>query len=96
MLSSKERAYLRSLANTTEPVLQVGKSGITPTVIKQADDALTARELIKVRVLPKSGHGRDEIADRLSRAVSAEVVQRIGNNFVLWRRNLKEPKIQFP
>lgn len=96
MLTSKERSYLRSLANTMDPVIQVGKAGVTETLSKQTDDALTARELIKVRVLPNSGQERDPMAQELSQAVNAEVVQRIGNNFVLWRRNLKEPKIQLP
>ncbi|NLY55432.1 MAG: YhbY family RNA-binding protein [Firmicutes bacterium] len=96
MLNSKQRAYLRSLANTEQLLVHVGKGGVVDTLVKQVDDALTARELIKVRVLPNSGQERDEIADQLAEAVRAEVVQRIGNNFVLWRRNLKEPKILLP
>ncbi len=96
MLNSKQRAHLRSLANTEHPLIQVGKAGVVDTLIKQVDDALTARELIKIRVLPNSGQERDLIADQLAQAVKAEIVQKIGNNFVLWRRNLREPKILLP
>ena len=79
-----------------EPIVLVGKAGITDSLFKQADDALTARELIKVRVLPRSGQERDQIADQLCASLRAEAVQRIGNNFVLWRRNPDQPKITLP
>ena len=77
MLTSKQRAYLRSLANSAETILQVGKEGISENLIKQVDDALTA----------------GEIAAQLAEATGSEVVQVIGMRFVLFRRNLKNPKI---
>lgn len=93
MLTSKQRAYLRSLANSAEPILQVGKEGISENLIKQVDDALTARELIKGKVLETAPGFAGEIAAQLAEATGSEVVQVIGMRFVLFRRNLKNPKI---
>ena len=91
MLTSKQRAVLRSHANSMETILQVGKSGVGDTLIKQVDDALTARELIKLRVLEKSMLTAREAAGQLAEAVNADVVQVIGTRFVLFRRNPKKP-----
>lgn len=96
MLTSKQRAFLRSKANSADPILHLGKGEITPAVIKQADDALTARELIKGRVLETFAASPREAAETVAKAADAEVVQVIGRNFVLYRRNAKEPKIQLP
>ncbi|MCL2488570.1 MAG: ribosome assembly RNA-binding protein YhbY [Oscillospiraceae bacterium] len=96
MLTSKQRAFLRGLANTADPILHTGKSGISDTVIKQADDALTARELIKGRVLEASPVPVREMAQQIAEAVKAELVQVIGRTFVLYRRNPKEPVIKLP
>ena len=93
MLTSKQRAYLRSLANSAETILQVGKEGISENLIKQVDDALTARELIKGKVLETAPGFAEEIAAQLAEATGSEVVQVIGMRFVLFRRNLKNPKI---
>ena len=93
MLTSKQRAYLRSLANSARPILQVGKEGISENIIKQVDDALTARELIKGKVLETAPGFAGEIAAQLAEATGSEVVQVIGMRFVLFRRNLKNPKI---
>ena len=93
MLTSKQRAYLRSLANSAETILQVGKEGISENLIKQVDDALTARELIKGKVLETAPGFVGEIAAQLAEATGSEVVQVIGMRFVLFRRNLKNPKI---
>ena len=93
MLTSKQRAYLRSLANSAEIILQVGKEGISENLIKQVDDALTARELIKGKVLETAPGFAGEIAAQLAEATGSEVVQVIGMRFVLFRRNLKNPKI---
>ena len=96
MLTGKQRAYLRSLANSMETILIVGKSGIGTELIKQADDALTARELIKGRVLETSPVSAREAADQLADAIRAESVQVIGSKFVLYRKNEKQPKIILP
>lgn len=94
MLTSKQRARLRALANTTESILQVGKGGIAPTLVKQADDALTARELVKGGTLETSPLSPREAADALAKETNAEVVQVIGMKFVLYRRNAKKPVIE--
>ena len=96
-LTSKQRAQLRGLANSLDTILQVGKDGIGDNLIKQADDALEARELIKGRVLDNNiEYDARTAADALAKATRSEVVQVIGTKFVLYRRNEKEPKIQLP
>lgn len=85
MLTSKQRAYLRGLANPLEPILHAGKGGVSDTLIRQADDALTARELIKGRVLENSMYTAREAAEELKVAARCEVVQVIGSKFVLFR-----------
>lgn len=96
MLTGKQRAYLRSLANTAETILIVGKSGIGDEITKQANNALTARELIKGKILETCPVSPREAADRIASAVGAETVQVIGSKFVLYRKNRKEPKILLP
>ncbi|MDP4109375.1 MAG: YhbY family RNA-binding protein [Bacillota bacterium] len=94
MLTSKERATLRAIANNTETIIQIGKDGITENVVRQADEALTARELIKLRVLDSSGLKAKEACTELAKQLSAEPVQSIGTRFVLYRQS-KEKKIKF-
>jgi len=95
-MTSKIRAFLRGLANPLETILMVGKGGLTPEIMKQADDALTARELIKGKVLETSPEPVKAVAEAIAKEVRAEVVQVIGQKFVLYRRNPEEPKIQLP
>ena len=94
MLNSKQRAQLRALANPIETILQVGKSGVGEQLIKQVDDALTARELIKLRVLETAPGSVREIAEELAAATQSDVVLTIGTRFVLYRRNNKKPVIE--
>lgn len=96
LLTSKQRAFLRSKANTEAPILHLGKGGISETLLLQAEDALTARELIKGKVLETAPFSSREAAEQIAQAVHAEVVQVIGRIFVLYRRHPKEPKIEFP
>ncbi len=96
MLTSKQRAYLRGLANSYETILIVGKGEITDNIIMQADTALTARELIKGKVLETSAYSSREAADLIAEKCTADVVQVIGSKFVLYRANPKEPKIVLP
>ena len=96
MLNSKQRAYLRGLANTIDTLVMVGKGGMNGQIIKQADDALTARELIKGKVLESAGQTPRDAAQEIAQAVNADVVQVIGSKFVLYRKNRKEPKIELP
>ena len=92
-LTSKQRAQLRGLAMTEDTIIQIGKGGITENTVTQVKDALTARELIKGRVLESSLLTAREAADALAEACAAETVQTIGSKFVLYKRNAKEPKI---
>jgi RNA-binding protein len=96
MLTGKQKRYLRSLGNEMEPILFVGKEEITENVVKQADDALQARELIKGRVLQNCADAPPNIAWRLAREVKADLVQVIGRNFLLYRRAKEKPKIELP
>ena len=89
-MTSKERAHFRSLANNIQPVLQIGKNGISDNVLKQLDDVLEARELIKVTVLENSGEDVREIAHELASKVNAEVIQVIGSKFVMYRKSTKK------
>jgi RNA-binding protein len=95
MLTSKDRAALRKIANSLETILQVGKGGISEQVVKQADDALEAREIIKGKVLENAPAFAREVAEELASATNSEVVQVIGTKFVLYRKNKKNPKITF-
>ncbi len=96
MLTSKQRAYLRGLANPLEPILHAGKGGVSDTLIRQADDALTARELIKGRVLDTAPGSARELAEQIAGAVNAQVVQVVGRNFVLFRQKPKDSQIALP
>ena len=95
-LTGKQKRYLRSLGNEMDPIIFVGKNDINENLIKQLEDALVARELIKVRVLKTSNMTVDEVAEELSLDTSSEIVQIIGQNFLLYRMNQKEPRIVLP
>jgi RNA-binding protein len=95
-MTGKQRAYLRSLANSLDTILYVGKGGLSENVIKEADEALTARELIKGRVLEASLMTAAEACQALAEATGAEGVQSIGSRFVLYRAHPTEPKIRLP
>ena len=86
MLSSKDRAALRSQANTAEVILHIGKGGITEAVVNQAREALTARELVKGKVLETAGLTAREACDLLCEATGADPVQSIGTVFVLYKK----------
>lgn len=87
MLNSRQRAQLRGLANSMETIFQVGKGGINDQLIKQVDEALEKRELIKLRVLETSPVTSREAADEIALAVKADVVQVIGSRFVLYKES---------
>lgn len=93
MLNSKQRAKLRGIASTYDTIFQVGKGGISDTLIAQVEDALRKRELIKLRVLDNSMYSSREAAEEIAGKTGADVVQVIGSRFVLFKRNPKEPVI---
>ena len=92
-MNSKQRAYLRSLANNITAIFQVGKSGISDNLIKQVDDALEARELIKINVLETSPEEISDVANTLAENTNSEVVQTLGNKVTLFRAKKKNSKI---
>ena len=96
MLTSKQRAYLRGIANSIDTILMVGKGSITDQVVKQAEDALYAREIIKGKVLENCEINSRQVADILSEKLDCDVVQVIGSNFVLYKPNPDEPVIKLP
>jgi RNA-binding protein len=96
MITSKQRSYLRSLANTMDPIFQIGKGGLEETFFKQVDDALEARELLKIKVLNNSGFDAREASDIICEELNCEGIQAIGNKLVIYRKSEKKPKIELP
>lgn len=94
MLNSRQRAQLRGLANTMETILQVGKSGVTENTVKQVNDALEARELIKLRTLETCPTSSRETADEIAEKTGADVVQVIGTRFVLYKESQDNKQIK--
>ena len=95
-LTSKQKQFLRAMGTELNPVVSVGKEGVSPTVVDSAKDAITKRELIKVRVLQNSPEEPKAAIERLTERVDADLVQVIGRNGLLFKRNFKKPKIELP
>lgn len=91
MITTKQRAALRKYANGIEVILIIGKNGVTPTVLKQLNDAFPSRELVKGKVLENSLYTAKDAAQELAEAAECDIVQVIGSKFVLYKRNQKEP-----
>lgn len=96
MLTSKQKSHLKSLGSSMEAIVQIGKSGLTTTVIGSARDALTKRELIKVKVLPNSPAEPAAAIAELAAGTGAQLVQVIGRNGLLYKRNEEKPKLELP
>ncbi len=94
MLNSRQRAQLRGMANDMEAILQVGKSGISENTIKQVEDALEARELIKMSVLETSPLTSREAADEIAELTKSDVVQVIGRKLILYRESKNNKTIK--
>ena len=95
-MTSKERAYLRGLANTLQPIFQIGKSGISDVLLKQLDDALEARELIKINVLETAPEDVKTLGEQIASKTNSVFVQAVGNKITLYRARKKNPKIVLP
>ncbi len=93
-MTGKQRAMLRSMANTLEPILYIGKDGIVPGTIQQADDDLEAHELIKCCVQQGCPLSAREAVQALCEELGAEPVQCIGRRFVMYRASQKKPRIE--
>ena len=96
MITSKQRAYLRSLANTLDPIFQIGKSGASPEVVKAISDALEAREIVKINVLKNCFESPRDLCEIISSRTRSEPVQVIGQKIVLYRMSKDKPKIMLP
>lgn len=94
MLTSKQRAYLRSLSQSLDTIFQIGKGGITEEICTQIGNALEARELIKARVLDNSGYTAKEAASEIAEAVGCDVVSCVGTKFVLYKESVKKKRIE--
>ncbi|MCH5260880.1 MAG: ribosome assembly RNA-binding protein YhbY [Lachnospiraceae bacterium] len=95
-MTSKQRAYLKSLASTLNPIFQVGKSSLTPEFVKGIDEAFNTRELIKIAVLKNCLDDPNEIAQTIAERTRSQVVQVIGKKIVLYKPDKKNPKIILP
>lgn len=96
MLTGKQRAFLKSMANTIDPIFQLGKNGITESFIKQVEDALEAREILKIKVLNNSLLDATDVANQIAEEIDAEFVQSIGSKFVLYKESKENKKIELP
>ena len=94
MINSKQRAYLRSLANGLDTIFQIGKGGITEELCNQLANALEARELVKAKVLENSGYTAKEASSVIAEAIDCDVVSCVGNKFVLYKQSLKKKRIE--
>lgn len=96
MLTGKQRAFLKSMANSIDPIFQLGKNGVTESFVKQIEDALEVREIIKIKVLNNSLLDPTEVANQIAEEIDAEFVQSIGSKFVLYKESKENKKIELP
>ncbi|MFO7815830.1 MAG: ribosome assembly RNA-binding protein YhbY [Halanaerobiales bacterium] len=96
MLSGKQRSFLRSKANNLKPYVHIGKEGLNEAVYDQIDEVLDDHELVKIRILDNSLEKINKVAEKVCENVGAEVVQVIGNVFVIYRKNVEEPIYDLP
>lgn len=96
MLTGKQRRFLRAMGHSLDPIVQVGKGGVSETVMQQLDEALEARELVKVKVLNNCMMEVDEVAEGLEAGTGAEIAQIIGHNILFYRRAKEKPQIELP
>ena len=95
-LTGKQRRHLRALGHSLEPVVQLGKAGLTEAVARAVDTALEQHELVKVRLGTECPDDRQEVADRLAAELRAAQAQVLGRTILLYRRHPKEPTIVLP
>ena len=93
MITSKQRAYLRSLSQSLDTIFQIGKGGITEEICNQIYNALEARELIKLKVLDNSDYSAKEAANEIAETVGADVVSVVGKKFVLYKESVENKTI---
>jgi RNA-binding protein len=91
-LTARERAHLKARAHALEPRVQIGQGGLTAAVVAEIDRALTAHELVKVKILGDDREQREAIGDDICEKTGAAPVQRVGKVIVIWRPKPEEPK----
>ncbi|AOV07926.1 ribosome assembly RNA-binding protein YhbY [Sporosarcina ureilytica] len=96
MLTGKQKRFLRSEAHHLQPLFQIGKQGLTESVITQIEEALESKELIKVNILQNCSEDRKTISEKLSERVGLHVVQVIGNVLILYKESVDNKQIQLP
>lgn len=96
MLTGKQKRYLRSLAHHLDPIFQVGKGGVNDNMIKQINEALEKRELIKVTVLNNNFDHLDDVKENLLKGTKAELVQVIGHVIILYKESINKKEIKLP
>ncbi|MBQ7757169.1 MAG: ribosome assembly RNA-binding protein YhbY [Oscillospiraceae bacterium] len=94
MITTKQRAYLKSIATSLQPAFQVGKGGVNDAQVMQIDDYLRVHEIIKIKVLDNSMYTAREAAEEIADKINAEVVQVIGSKAVLYKKNPEKPVIE--
>lgn len=95
-MTSKQRAYLRALSNNMTPIFQIGKMGISDILIAQLNDALAARELIKITVLETAPEISKNLANEISEKTNSILIQTIGNKITLFKQKAKNSKYELP
>ncbi len=96
MITGKQRSFLKSLANSLDPIVLIGKDGLTQNVINQIDEALEARELVKVKLLDTSMLDARDTANEICATLHSEYVQSIGSRFIVYRASRKNKQIDLP
>lgn len=96
MLNPKQRAYLRKMAQTMQPIFQIGKNGLSDNQIEQIINALEARELIKITLLNTIPDEKRSLSEELAEATGADIVHLIGNKLTLYKPSNKKPTIELP
>ena len=96
LLTGKQKRHLRALGHHLEPVVQIGKNGITEALVAQIGEAITRHELLKVKLLPECPIERDVAGDEVAKAVGAELAQTLGRTLLLWKRNPQAAKVDLP
>lgn len=95
-LTGKQKSFLRSMGQKLEPIVFIGKEGVTPMVVQAAREAIKKRELIKVRVLQNAEDEPEDAITMLAERADVNLVQLIGRNGLLFKRNFEKPKIELP
>jgi RNA-binding protein len=96
MLTGKQKRFLRSEAHHLDPIFQVGKGGVSGTMLRQIEEALEARELLKVSILQNNEDDKHDVANQLAKGTSAELVQLIGHTVVLYKPSVNNKRIELP